>query len=148
MIRPATHEDIPRLVELGEEMHKESRFACLPFDEDKVRRLFAHLIESPDGLMIVAEENGVVIGGFAGMVHEYYFSRAKLACDFALFVCHEYRGGMAAPRLMKAYIAWAKERGALMIQAGITTGVHVEQTSRLYEKLGFKNAGQLFEMEA
>ena len=147
MIRPATHEDIPRLIELGEQMHVESRFASLPFDRDKVRGLFAHLIESPDGLLLVAEIDGVPIGGFAGYVVEHYFARTKVASDFGLFIEPASRGGMTAPRLLKAYIEWAKEQGAVMIQAGITTGVHVEQTTRLYEKLGFRNNGQIFELE-
>lgn len=147
MIRTATHEDIPRLIELGEQMHVESRFARLPFDRDKVQALFAHLIESPDGLLLVADADGVLVGGFAGYVVEHYFARTKVASDFGLFIEPASRGGMTAPRLLKAYIEWAKAQGAVMIQAGITTGVHVEQTTRLYEKLGFRNNGQLFELE-
>lgn len=148
MIRPATHDDIDRLAELGEMMHAESRFARLPIDLHKVRALFAHLIESPDGLLIVSESDGVVIGGFAGYVVEHYFARTLVADDFALFVDPEYRGGMSAPRLLKAYVDWAKGKGAVMIHAGITTGVHVDETAKLYERLGFKLAGQLFEIEA
>lgn len=147
MIRPATHDDIDRLVILGEEMHVESRFARLPLDVDKVRALFAHLIESQDGLLLVSEKDGEIIGGFAGYVAEHYFSRTKVACDFGLFIAHEHRGGMSAPRLMKAYAAWAKEHGAKMIQAGITTGVHVDESSRLYQALGYRQVGALFELE-
>lgn len=147
MIRPATHDDIERLVELGEQMHAESRFAKLSFDHDKVRNLFAHLIESPDGLLIVADVDGLIIGGFAGYVVEHYFALTKVASDFGLFVAPEHRGGMTAPRLMRAYVEWAKEQGAVMVQAGITTGVHVNETARLYQKLGFKQAGLLFELE-
>lgn len=145
MIRPATHDDIDRLVILGEEMHVESRFARLPLDVDKVRALFAHLIESPDGLLIVAEKDGEVIGGFAGYVAEHYFARTKVASDFGLFISRQYRGGMTAARLLKAYATWAKERGAVMIQAGITTGVHVEESTRLYRAVGFSQVGTLFE---
>lgn len=147
MIRPATHDDIDRLVILGEEMHVESRFARLPLDVDKVRALFAHLIESPDGLLIVAEKDGEVIGGFAGYVAEHYFARTKVASDFGLFISKQERGGMNAVRLLKAYARWAKEHGAVMIQAGITTGVHVEATSLMYKKIGFRQVGVLFELE-
>lgn len=147
MIRPATHDDIDRLVILGEEMHVESRFARLPLDVDKVRALFAHLIESPDGLLIVADKDGEVIGGFAGYVAEHYFARTKVAADFGLFISRGDRGGMTAPRLLKAYAKWAKERGAVMIQAGITTGVHVDESTRLYQALGFSQVGVLFELD-
>lgn len=147
MIRPATHDDIDVLTDLGEQMHVESRFAKLPLDRAKVRALFAHLIESPDGLLVVAEKDGDVIGGFAGYIVEHYFARTKVASDFGLFISPDFRGGMSAPRLLKAYIDWAKENGAVMIQAGITTGVHVEESTRLYERLGFAPAGQLFEIK-
>lgn len=147
MIRPATHDDIDRLVILGEEMHADSHFARLPLDVDKVAALFAHLIESPDGLLIVAEKDSEVIGGFAGYVTEHYFARTKVASDFGLFISRHYRGGMTAARLMKAYATWAKERGAVMIQAGITTGVHVEESTRLYQAIGFRAVGTLFELE-
>jgi GNAT superfamily N-acetyltransferase len=148
MIRAATHDDIPRLAELGRQMHVESRFARLPLDDGKVRALFVELIESADGLLIVAENGGEVIGGFAGYVCEHYFARTLVAGDYALFIAPEHRGGMAAPRLLKAYVAWAKSRGAVMIQAGITTGVHVEATTQLYQRLGFQPAGALFEIAA
>lgn len=147
MIRPATHDDIDRLVILGEEMHVESRFARLPLDVDKVRALFAHLIESPDGLLIVAEKDGEVIGGFAGYVAEHYFARTKVASDFGLFISRQDRGGMTAARLLRVYATWAKERGAVMVQAGITTGVHVDETTRLYQALGFRQVGALFELK-
>lgn len=147
MIRNATHDDIGRLVTLGKEMHAESRFSRLPLDVDKVRALFAHLIESPDGLLIVSEKDGEVIGGFAGYVAEHYFARTKVAADFGLFISPADRGGMTAPRLLKAYAKWAKERGAVMIQAGITTGTHVDETTRLYQALGFRQVGTLFELE-
>lgn len=146
MIRPATHDDIDRLTELGEQMHVESRFAHLPIDRAKVRALFAHLIESPDGLLIVSEKDGEVIGGFAGYVCEHYFARTKVAQDFGLFIAPEFRGGLSAPRLLKAYVDWAKEKGAAMIQAGITTGVHVEASTQLYLRMGFQPAGNLFEI--
>lgn len=148
MIRPATHDDIDRLTELGEQMHVESRFADLPIDRSKVRALFAHLIESPDGLLIVSEKDGEVIGGFAGYVCEHYFARTTVAQDFGLFIAPEFRGGLSAPRLLKAYIDWAKEKGAAMIQAGITTGVHVEASTQLYLRMGFQPAGNLFEIAA
>lgn len=148
MIRTATEEDIPRLCELAIEMHAESRFSKLSIDDGKVAHLFNYLINSDDGILIVAEEDGEIIGGFAGYVVEYYFSHDKLASDFALFVSASHRGGMAAVRLIKEYIRKAKELGAVVVQAGITTGVNVEATTKLYQRLGFVNNGVLFELES
>ena len=97
-------------------------------------------------MLLVAEIDGVPIVALPA-TWSSITARTKVASDFGLFIEPASRGGMTAPRLLKAYIEWAKEQGAVMIQAGITTGVHVEQTTRLYEKLGFRNNGQLFELE-
>lgn len=147
MIRLANPDDIERLAHLGELMHHESRFARMPYSTAKVRALLAMLIENPDGCLFVAERDGQVVGGFAGMISEHWFSEDQIASDLALFIAPDHRGGMTAARLLKAFTAWASERGAAMIQAGITTGVHVEASTRLYQTLGFVQVGVVFELE-
>lgn len=147
MIRPAIKEDINDLVVLGREMHEESRFAGLTFSEEKVRHLLAHLIDDPNGCLLVSEKDGVIIGGFAGFISEHYFSTDKVANDFALFIGKADRGGMSAALLLRSFVKWAKKQGAALIQVGITTGVHVEESTRLYNALGFKTVGPLFAYE-
>jgi GNAT superfamily N-acetyltransferase len=147
MIRPANYEDIPRLVELGEVMHGESRYRVLPYAPNKVFGLLANMIEKADGLLIVSEKNGEIVGGFAGMVVEHWFSNSRIATDFALFIHPEHRGGMTAARLLKAFVTWARERGAVLITAGITTGVTTDSSTRLYQAIGFEPVGIAFNME-
>lgn len=147
MIRPANYEDIPALVDLGAVMHQESRYRVLPYAPNKVFGLLANMIEKDTGLLIVAERNGQIVGGFMGLVVEHWFSNSLIATDFALFIHPDHRGGMTAARLLKAFVAWAKEQGAALITAGITTGVHTDATTRLYQSLGFEPAGIAFNME-
>lgn len=148
MIRNATPDDIPAIVSLGEAMHAESRYRDpLPWCAPKVTGLLDWLLANDDGLVLVAEAGDRIIGGFLGMVEDHWCSRARVATDFALYVHPGWRGSSAAARLLGAYGAWARERGAVLVQAGITTGVHVEATSRLYERLGFRRVGNLFELE-
>lgn len=147
MIREATTADIPELLALGEAMHAESRYARMAWCTPKVCGLMDMLLATDDGLVLVAERDGVTIGGFMGMVQEHFFSRDKVAVDLALFVEPSKRGGVVAARLLRAYVGWARARGAAMVQAGITTGVHVEQSARLYEAVGFVPAGQLFDFK-
>lgn len=148
MIRPATLIDVPRLVELAEQMHGESRFASLAFDADKMAATLAALAGGA-GCLLVAEHDGQIIGGFAGWCAEHFFSREKTAGDFGLFVQPDRRGGIAAARLLQAFVAWAREQGVAdqWIQAGITTGVHIEATTRLYRSIGFAPIGTVFEFQ-
>lgn len=143
MIRQATIEDIPRLIELGRMMHAESRYAALDYAPQKVDALLQRLIA--DGFMVVAQSGERVVGGFAGMISEHWFSHDLIAADLALFIEPDARGGMTAPRLVRAFRDWARGRGAKLIHAGITTGVHEEETARLYEALGGRKCGELYD---
>lgn len=146
MIRTATYDDIPRILELGNVLHKTSSFADLPFDEDKVSNLMRGLIDG-GGVIFVSEIDGVVIGGIAGGVTEFWFCDKKIGFDFSFFIHPDYRGGMSAPRLIVAFTEWAKLKGAIEVHMGITTGIHVDATARLYEKMGFRLSGPLYKKE-
>jgi L-amino acid N-acyltransferase YncA len=146
MIRPANYEDIPALVDLGAVMHQESRYRVLPYAPNKVFGLLANMIEKDTGLLIVAERNGEIIGGFMGLVVEHWFSNSLIATDFALFIHPDHRGGMTAARLLKRFVAWSREKGAELITAGITTGVNADASTRLYQSIGFEPVGIAFNM--
>jgi GNAT superfamily N-acetyltransferase len=146
MIRTATPEDLSTILDLAEVMHAESRFKDLPFSRAKVSHIFAQLIDGA-GLVLIAEQDGEVIGAIAGVVIELWFSPTKVAQDFGLFICPEHRGGMHAVRLIKRYIEWAKAQGATAVEMGINTGVQVEQTGKLLHHLGFTQVATLHSKE-
>ena len=148
MIRPATLSDVPRLVDLGELMHAESpRFSRLRFSPDKLTGTLSHLIESENGLLLVAEsDQGEIIGGLAAIAVEHWCSSDMMATDLALFIAPRHRGSRAAAKLVQAYLSWAGRRGIGVVQLGISTGFHVEQTAKLYSLLGLHQCGLIFEV--
>jgi GNAT superfamily N-acetyltransferase len=79
-------------------------------DEDKVRATFERLIA--EHFLAVNDGPEGIDGGLAGMLTEFWFSRERLACDLAFFVRPSRRGSIAAVRLVQAFVAWARERGA------------------------------------
>ena len=146
MIRPAVKADLPKIVELGKAMHEEAeRLRVMKFVPAKVYVTISGLIDSPDGLVLLVEEDFELVGGIAAMVKPHWFSTDLMAYDLALFVRPDRRGSVAAARLLKAYKDWAKEKGAVITQFGISTGVHLEATSALVERLGFQPSGLLFD---
>jgi GNAT superfamily N-acetyltransferase len=145
MIRPATEADLPRLIELGEAMHAESRYCSMQFDTEKVGALLAGLLKT--GFVIVSVKDGRIIGGFVGMISEHWFSREKLATDLALFIEPDARGGTTAWRLVDAFLDWAHLNGAKCIDIGVNTGVHTDRTAQLYERLGGQRVGLLYSFE-
>ena len=146
MIRIATPADLSAIVDMGHQMHLESRFKALPYSHDKVRNIFAQLIDGK-GFAMVAEKDGELIGVMGAVVMELWFSTVKVAQDFGLYIRPENRGGMDAVRLLKAYEAWAKAQCAMAAEMGINTGVKVEETGRLLGLLGYTQVATLHSKE-
>lgn len=144
MIRPATPDDIPHMLALGRMMHAEApRFRDRTWSDTKVAALIAGLIQLGDGLALVAEHDGEIVGGFLGVICEDFFGPDRMAQDYALFVRPGKRGAMAGAQLVGAFIAWARDRRATPI-VGVSTGVDVEKTGRLLEACGLHPFGQLY----
>jgi len=146
MIRPATMADTMRIVEIGEALHRESTYRDIPYCRDKVIALMRSLIQG-GGVVFVAEKGGEVVGGIAGGVTSHWFSDELTGFEYSFFVLPEHRHGLVAMKLLLAMKAWCTSKGARTLRIGITTGINVEGTARFYRHMGFRDAGNLFEME-
>lgn len=145
MIRVATREDLPVIVELGKMLHEESVYREFSYDPDKVFEHMGMLIDG-GGVVFLAVRDGEVVGGVAGGVAEQWFSREKIAFDYTLFIRKDCRNGVMAMKLIVALTSWGKAKG-VKTRMGITTGINVEGSTRLYLACGMKPAGVLFQTE-
>lgn len=147
MIRAATAQDIPALVALGARMHAESpRFRRLKFSPEKLTQTLNAVMVNPLGLLWVAEVDGEVVGVAMGIAFEHWCSTDLVATDMAIFVDEQHRGGILAARLVRRFITWMDDTGAVLKTAGVSTGVHADQTALLYERLGMRRFGVLLEL--
>lgn len=148
MIRDAVKEDIPQLIELGRAMHAEARrLNVMKYVPARVFVTLSSLIDSPEGFVKVVERDGELIGGLAAMARMHWFSTDRIACDLALFIRPDRRGGMTAALLLKEYKEWAKQQEVKLTQFTVSTGVHIASTGGLLERVGFKPAGFVFDTE-
>ena len=147
MIRSATRQDIPALLAHGLAMHSESRYRILPWDNDKVAGLIDWLIDSPDGLAVVAENDGRIVGGMLGSVDAHYFSQSMIAQEYAVFIEPGLRGSLMGVLLYKHYTDWAQSRGAVLIQVGVTAGIANDKVGAMLRTLGYGEVGQLYEFK-
>lgn len=143
-IRPAVREDMPAILALGALMHAESRYAPVPFSSIKVAATFAALIEG-QGCVFVAERDGEIIGGIAGFLGPVWFGIDQTLMELTLFLKPGTRGGKAAAMLIKAFVAFGKSKGCTLIQSGVVSGVEQERTEKLYQRLGGRLHGSLYE---
>jgi len=140
-IRPATMDDIDRLIDLGEILHKESgRWSRIPYVRDRVKATMKTIIPGEKGAVFVSEKDGVIVGGIAVYADRHWSSDAVIAQEISFFMLPEHRGSFDAARLVCAMRAWAERKGVAWLECGTSTGVDPERTAKLYERLGFKRS--------
>jgi len=145
IVRPIGYADIPALVELSQDMHRESpHYSPYQFDSEKMRKWFTMAVDEPDWLCCVAIVDDRIVGAaLVGMV-DMIFGPEFFVEDIGIFVRKEWRGSRAAILLMRFVENWGKTRRAVGVRIGVTTGVGEENTERFLRKIGFNETGKLF----
>lgn len=149
-IRHTTEADIAELLGLAQVMHRESpHYRDLSMDEEKVGAAIRRSIADGPAFVHVNPE-GRIDGAFHAIVGERWFARERMVSDLALFVQPDRRGGIIAARLIQAFVAWCSANGfqPQQVMVGITTGVRVEETRRLYERLNFEVVGEILRLRS
>ena len=146
-IRNAVLADVDQLVEMGRAMQAEGPgFQKLTYAPEKVRAFITALAQNEKSLVLVAEDQGKIVGVFMGHNAPQWWSHDTITMDFALYVYPDYRGGTTAMRLLRKYKDWGAAQGAKIIGLGMSSGVTTEKTITLFERLGFKLSSYGFEV--
>ncbi len=139
MIRPATHRDIPRLVELGVRFMRESGYAKhLAINEDAQANLAADLIEAPHGLVLVDEQDGDITGMIGVIATLHPHSGDSVMSELFWYVLPRARGG--GVRLLLAAEDWARANG---ISKSLVVSPK-QSVSDLYRRLGYTRLEEQF----
>lgn len=149
-LRAATTEDVPALIELGRQVHAESRYAALAYDEARLKQTLGGLIDLQargSHFVLLAEDGkGAVIGGLIGGLEPYFFTSALAAKSMLLWVAPAWRGSAAALRLINAFKLWATKKGAAEVCILVSSGVTIGRTDRFLRRLGFAQTGGNYAM--
>lgn len=141
-------EDVAAIARLAAQMHASSTFADMHFDPLILGGTALRLMDSDDGLALVAEtDDGQIIGGILALISPSFFGTDRVASELGVFVAPEHRGSRAAGQLVGEYVAWAKARDAKRINSGNSAGMDDEKYVRFMTRLGFQRAGSLMFME-
>jgi len=143
-IRFALESDSDALLELALENRAEISHNNFAVDPKRVADTMKGLFTLNQGthVLFVAETSqGVLAGGLLACVQRYYYSHEMQAQMVQWFLRPQYRGTSIAPRLVKAFVEWAKTRGASEVVMGVTSGINVDATDRMMRRLGFKHLG-------
>lgn len=141
MVRPATSDDIPRMVELGELFFNEAGLNRLfPYDPVSAAQTFAGMIDNLDAAVFLLESDSRVVGGIGGLISPHYCNYAvRVMSEFFWWVEPASRGSQDAVRLAVVMETWARRRGAAV---GDWAALKSSPPSvdRFYQKRGYNPA--------
>ena len=144
MIRAAVNGDIPQIIKVVKEAHKESSSKGVPLDEEIIRKNVQVCILSAEHLVNVVEIVGVIEGVFIGVTNQLWYSRKKQSADLFFYVTPKGKGWGSS--LLRRYIQWARvNKGVAEINLGVNSGIgDMDRTKKLYEKLGAVRVGDSY----
>jgi len=140
-IRPATLDDLDGLSHDSAELFAEDgvardRLRDPDWPRDNNRAWCAGLIAAPDALVLVATEEGTVVGHLIGTFSPassmWTAARAELV---STHVAPSYRGQGIGGRMVEDFIAWGKDRGAARLHVSAYTANSA--AIRFYQRFGF-----------
>ena len=134
---------MPALLAMSAAMHAESpHFRAFRYSEEKMFNIISLLMrdDTPGGVFVACNNDGV-IGMLGFTVAEHFFSPDKVSMDVGIYVKPESRGGTSFARLVHAYEVAAGEHGVFEKGLGVNTGVHMQKTVAMLERLGYEVSG-------
>lgn len=135
MIRPAIDRDIPRLIEMGSRSIAIGPYKDQVDDNPEAAAIFAlELINGQNGRVLVAEEDGKVIGLVAFILFPHYFSGVLTAGEVMWYVEPEFRKSFTGLALFRTAEREARAAGAKRMQFTAPT----QEVANAYELLGYK----------
>lgn len=146
MIREATHDDIPALIEMGRQLVEESPRLDVTFSAAILRTRLFNAIEHPGQVVLMAgaevrgianppvyENAGALIGAAApGLAWEEIE-----AAEIGFFTRAKARRSGVATELMRAFVEWAVRHGASVVRFGSRTGINAVAAEKIADALGF-----------
>lgn len=145
-IRKLLPEDIPNCIALGKLMHAESCYRDTEYSKQKCMQLGFLAIRDSKHIWLVAEKDMKIIGMLGARINQAYFSYDMIAQDYLVYVLPEYRGSSAFSRMVKQYLKWAIDKEAKLIFLATSTGVDTDRVEQLYNRLGLKKMGALYQL--
>lgn len=141
-IRNGTITDLPRLIELGERMRRESAVYYPPIDIPHLTERAEIVFSQPDKFCCFVAENGNnIVGWLNGFESGYIFNPIRVAAHDVFYIVPEARSYGTAMGLVRAFIEWAESLGIRRQMIRLDTGLRPEKVERFYLRLGFKPIG-------
>ena len=138
-IRDANHSDILDITLAGKQFSKETNHPALKtLNLKKVANSLQQLIDSDVGLVKVACYNKEIVGAIAAVAMELPINDLICTQELMLWLDPEHRNGKTAPKLIDAYVEWAKGLGCDYARLSALDCVLDGRAGVLFKRKGFK----------
>jgi len=147
IIRATRIEEIDQIRDIAHEFHAESRYAHLPFSEEKFGRFCNNALRNPrDNIALYVQYRGRTVGVLTAGTGDYYLGEGgRMVTVYVMYVSASIRssflGGKVGVRLLRMVSDWARFLEAQELHIHSTSGFDAERTDRLLQRLGFKTYG-------
>ena len=142
-VRWASPFDISSIAALLVVMHKEAEFELGKINSEKLISNINELIHR--GIVLVAVEDGRVVGTIAGKQGLDWWSDEKYFADLWFYVSPDSRSSKVAISLVKMFIEEIKSISPeIKIRLGHIFSGNCGRKDNFFERLGFKKAGSVF----
>ncbi len=145
MIRKADINDLHQIVRMAEIMHAESAYKNIEFIPSMTEAFLKIVIEDENYVTVVDDHEGILRGAILGGISPYFFNPALRVCDISFYVRPEHRGSSCAPKMLRFYEEYAKQRGCKESYLGVSTGD--ETAGAFYMKMGYTHIGTCYKKE-
>lgn len=109
MIRLANQSDVEVIFAFGKKFYETLSYG-IEIEEAKGKDFIRFVIDSSEGLAIVAEDHGTLIGCILGYCQDHPFASCKIASELIWWMEPEYRGRRDSTKLFDAYEYWAARK--------------------------------------
>lgn len=149
IISDITREDALKILELGFQMHQESRYKSRPYNREMIWAYLNATKTLPQDYFIVynKEKDDSINAFFLMKKNVQHFSGEAVACDMGIYVSPEKRGSSIFFKMLRAVESWAKTSECTRIVLYSSAGINSEQTKHLFPKLGYTHFGYIFDKE-
>lgn len=144
-VREAVFDDMVTLLEWAAARHHGSAYAGVPFDHKRAASKMARLMQRDDGLMLVAERDGELVGGLGAEIQPSTFLEGNVAVLWSMYA-HPARGGAAGLALIRHYVEWASKRASL-VEANNSDSMDDESFRKIMQRVGFQRSGSHMHLE-
>ena len=141
-VRRAGPLDIPAIIALLMEMHKNTEIPVSPISSEKLVAKISEAIHR--GIVFVAiDEKNKISGSIGGTISTDWWSDERHLSDMWFYVSEASRKTRVAYELVKNFIGMAKE-AKVPVRLGHVYSGDMDRKDNFFERLGLVKAGSLF----